>query len=232
MVTSIMAKGKIKNRKPDFDEKEIPKVLKGPVEPPTEDKPKSESFGQPLRARPDYDEGQAAMMKDIPLNINGVGVGTQGPSSNLDIESDKPGVLQDYDEPECGPSCPCQGDQGGITEEVAIEPGDGQGMVMVLICPDCGAEGPFNMTPPTGIPMEDRQLKCAKCQAKVPFKGIIKLASGKYVIAGRDDVKSLISHIKGYLKVGSILTWDIIHDIEISLDTLCKKFDGAKKDKD
>ena len=219
-------------RKPDYDEKEIPKVLSGPVEPPAEDKPdpksdpKPEIFGQPLRSRPDYDEGQAAIMKDIPLNINGVGIGTQKSPSGLDIRPD-----YDQPEPECEPSCPCQGDQGGVTEEVAIEPGDGKGMMMVLICPDCGAEGPFNMTPPAGIPMESRQLKCAKCQTKIPFKGIVKTASGKFVVAGRDDIKSLVSRIKGYLKVGSILTWDIINDINISLDTMCKKLDKTK-DKD
>ena len=86
------------------------------------------------------------------------------------------------------------------------------------------------MSPPAGIPMEARKLKCAKCHTQIPFAGIVKTASGKFVVAGRDDVKSLISRIKGYLKVGSILTWDIINDINISLDTLCKKMD--KKDKD
>ena len=132
-----MAKDKPKkDRKPDYDEKEIPKVLKGPVEPPA-DKPAVEPFGSPLRARPDY--GEAGMIKEIPVK---------------DVGQDSPAVPQDYDEPEseCGPSCPCQGDQGGVTEEVAVEPGDGQSMMMVLICPDCGNEGPIQYVPSCGYP--------------------------------------------------------------------------------
>ena len=218
-----MAKAKDKKRKPDYDEKEIPKVLKGPVEAPVEDKPESivDIGAQPLRARPDYMENpvgpQATMVKEIPMQ---------------DLGKNKPPVLKDYDGPE---GCPCQDLPQGDSEEVSEEtvmPGD-EGMLTVLICPSCNNEGPFKMTPPPGISMEARTLKCAKCHTKIPFNKLIKTASGRYVVAGSNDIKSLISHIKGFLKVGNILTWDIINDINVSLDTICKKFEGInKKDKD
>ena len=53
--------------------------------------------------------------------------------------------------------------------------------------------------------------------------------------AGTKDVKYLVEHIKGYLKVGTILTWDIIQDINVFLDKICdqtKKLKGKDRDKD
>jgi hypothetical protein len=211
--------GKDKSRKPDYDEKEIPKVLKGPVEPPKEDKPEAVLEGAPLRSRPDYGEDpvgpqEAAMVKDIPIKDLG----------------DKPPV-KDYDEPE---GCPCEepqtGGPGELSEEVC---GPEEGMVTILVCPDCGNEGPFNMAPPAGIPMEARKLKCSSCKSDIPFIGIVKMASGKYVVAGTDSIKSLADRIRGIVKQGVIVTWDLAQDVSVSLDRICKLCDkGSKKDKD
>jgi hypothetical protein len=211
---------KDKSRKPDYDEKEIPKVLKGPVEPPKEDKPEAVLEGAPLRSRPDYGEDpvgpqEAAMMKDIPIKDLG-----------------KPPVLKDYDESE---GCPCQEPQTGgpeVGEEVCM-PGQGdQGTITILVCPDCGNEGPFNMAPPAGIPMEARTLKCASCKSDIPFKGIVKTASGKYVVAGTDSIKSMADRIRGIVKQGVIVTWDLAQDVSVTLDRICKLCEGKKKDKD
>jgi hypothetical protein len=191
-------------RKPDYDD--VPKVLKGPV--------KGEPAAQPLSIRPDYGEGQvgpaAAMQKEIPVQ---------------DI-SQKP----DYD---TGVPCPCQQPGGPPVSEEVCMPGEGdQGMLTILICPDCGTEGPFNMTPPPGVPMESRQLRCAKCLTRIPFKGLVRTASGRYKLAGADSIDALADRIRGFLKVGTILTWDICNDINTTLDRICKLQPPRSKGKD
>jgi len=47
--------------------------------------------------------------------------------------------------------------------------------------------------------------------------------------ASSKDVKYLVDHIKGYLKVGNILTWDVIQDICVSLDQICDQTKKLKK---
>ena len=215
-----MAKEK---RKPDYDEKEIPKVLKGPVK--AEPKPIA---GQPLRARPDYGEDpvgppqDAAMMKDIPLQ---------------DISKKMPAGKPDYDmagAPPCGCHPPKAEGPGAVGEEVCMPggPDDEGGFVTILVCPDCGNEGPFNMAPPAGIPMEARKLKCAKCKTVIPFKGLVKTASGKYMLAGSGSIESLVDRIRGIVKQGTIITWDLAQDVNTTLDRICELTKRSKKDKD
>jgi hypothetical protein len=60
----------------------------------------------------------------------------------------------------------------------------------------------------------------------------VKTASGKYVYAGT-SVEALIDRIRGLVKQGTIITWDIANDINVSLDGICKKLKSdSKKDKD
>lgn len=224
-----MAKEKDKKRKPDYDD--VPKVLKGPVKAdPVKDVPS----GHPLQMRPDYGKGQvgpqeAAMVKEIPMGES-VGIGTASPSQKLDI---RPATKPDYDSaPACG--CMGQGTPGPVSEEVSMPGEGGQGLITILVCPDCGTEGPFNMTPPPGIPMEARTLRCASCKAKIPFKGIVKTASGKYMVAGTDSIEALVDRIRSIVKQGVIVTWDLAADVNTTLDRICKiqKSSKGKKDKD
>jgi DNA-directed RNA polymerase subunit RPC12/RpoP len=199
-----MAKEKDKSkekRKKNYDD--LPKVLEGPVK------------GQPLSMRPDYGKGQvgpqdATMVKQIPVE---------------DLENKlKP---TNYDEP-----CPCQAPGGPeLQEELVKEMSPEMGMMTILICPDCGTEGPFNMEPPAGIPLETRKLKCAKCSTKISFKGLVKTASGKYILAGSNSIKALTDRIRGIVRQGEIITWDLANDVSTTLDQICKMV-GKDKSKD
>jgi hypothetical protein len=205
-----MAKEKDKKRKPDYDD--VPKVLKGPV--------KAEPSGMPLQARPDYGKGQvgpvqdATMTKDIPLG-----------------QGAPPRILPDYDS---GIPCPCQQAGGSpLSEEVCVPRDDGgEGLITILVCPDCGTEGPFNLAPPQGVMVEARTLKCAKCQAKIPFRQLVKTASGRYVVAGSDSIEALTDRIRGLIRQGQVITWDMVSDVGATLDRICKLQSRTKKDKD
>jgi hypothetical protein len=185
-----MAKDKKKDpdRKPkDYDEKDIPKVLKGPI--------------SPLGIRKDYGEAEADMLKELP--------NTPPPVVQVPI---------DYDS-----GCPCQECQDQAVSPVTEETCPSEEEVSILVCPNCGTEGPFQPKPPEGVPLEVRSLKCAKCKTSIKFNSIVKTASGKYVTAGSRDVQSLVDRIRGLIKLGQVMSWDIVNDINISLDEIVKK---------
>ena len=200
------------DRKPkDYDEVDVPKVLKGPV-----------PSLQPLRSRKDYGEGEGegSMLKEIPL---------MDLSEALEEKKSEP-VMEpltlpsmDYDDEPCEP-CTCKEEVPPLSEEVTMP----NGKITILVCPECNNEGPFNIEPPPGMPIETRTLKCAKCSTVVVFKGLMKTASGKYVVAC-GDVKSLADRIRGLVRQGDIITWDIAQDVNTSLDKICDLV--SKKDK-
>jgi hypothetical protein len=211
-------KSKDPKRKPqDYDETEIPKVLKKPI-PPSE----------PLRARKDY--GEASMLKEVkPIDLTKEPIKEEGPIVKAPADYDEPCPCMKKPE-----DSPCAKGPGAapVSEEMVLPGAGGKGFITILVCPDCGTEGPFNMDGPEGIPMEARTLKCAKCKTVVGFKGLVKTASGKYVSAG-SSVEALVDRIRGLIKQGTVITWDIANDINVSLDGICKKIkESSRKEKD
>jgi hypothetical protein len=208
-------KKKDPERKPDYDDKDIPKVLKGKI---------PEGPLSPLRNRKDYG-GDGAMMKEIsPKDL-----------SKEPVKEPAPVVKGDYDDISTHPLCPCQGkppeNNTSISEELMLPDDKGKGFMSILVCPDCGNEGPFNIVPPQEVPVEDRKLKCAKCETVVGFKGLVKIASGKYVVAHCMDPQ--FDRIKGLLKPDTILTKDLVGDILATLDKIYRKYrDLEQKGKD
>jgi hypothetical protein len=222
-------------RKPDYDETEVPKVLKEPIDPPA----------QPLRSRKDYGESpsDAAMVKDIPMkdmeqkekDINtpppppmpkSAPVSMPGPEP---LSEPDPDMIKDYDTPPCGclkPSTPPMTPMAPppISEEVVLPTSDEDGgFVTILICPDCGNEGPFNMTPPPGIPMEARRFKCAKCQTIIPYKAISKTASGKYTVVTAHCMDPHFKTIRKLVKPGELSKGDASKAIT-ALDKIYDKY--------
>ena len=194
----------------DATEKEVPKVLKGPVKPAPEDAPL-----QPLRSRRDYGEGDATMAKDIPMqNIEekGQGQGPMGmPPPTLDSPLAPPQPMKDYDDPSCGcmtpPIAPMK--QPAVSEEVVLPSDDEEGgFITILVCPDCGTEGPFDFNPPPGIDPEKRKLKCARCKTIIPLNMISKTASNKYVLKTAHCMDHQFKAIKSILKPGELSSGD------------------------
>lgn len=194
-------------RKPDYDEADVPKVLKGPVEViPEEPKPLA---GQPLRSRRDYGEApseapkpsEAAMIKSIPPE--GVEV---SPMQSPDT------LIKDYDTmPPCGclkntlPQIPPMDAPQEVSEEVVMPSSDDdEGIVTILVCPDCGTEGPFDMNPPPGIDPLKRKLKCAKCQTIIPLNMVSKTASNKYELKTARCMDPQFKIIKKLVKPGEL----------------------------
>jgi hypothetical protein len=212
-----MAKDK-KERKPDYDEKKVPKVLQGPVK----DAPL-----QPLRSRRDYGEGDAAMVKDIPVKD----IQDQEPSMSPPMGGPLPisQPVKDYDEPSCGcmPPPPLP-NQPAVSEEVMLpSPDEEGGLVAILVCPDCGTEGPFDLNPPPGIKPEGRKLKCARCKTIIPLNMISKTASNKYTLKTAHCMDPQFKTIRGIIKPGELSSGDAdkarkaldkIHDKYIELE--------------
>jgi hypothetical protein len=249
-------KEKEHKRKRDYDETDVPKVLKGPVdttpkvickncnkEIDTSSQPevsmgaincpecnatidqKGEVLsaskplaGQPLRARRDYGESpqpsDAAMVKDIPMDVS---------PPPLPIE------VKDYDSPP--PPCGCLGTPASpisptdmpheVSEEVVM-PSD-EGIVTILVCPDCGTEGPFDMNPPPGIDPLKRKLKCARCKTIIPLNTISKTASNKYEVKTAHCMDSQFKTIKNLVKPGELSSANADKILE-ALDKIYKKY--------
>jgi hypothetical protein len=191
---------KDKERKPDYDEATVPKVLKEPIAP----------LSQPLSMRKDYGATpeEAAMVKEVPMED----IGKTGPA--------------DYDEPPCGCSAP-QPIPEPITEEVVPPMGE-EGVVTILVCPECENEGPFNMAPPQGIPLGSRKLKCAKCKTIIPMTTISKTASGKYTVVTAHCMDSQFKAIKKLVKPGELSKSDA-SKIVSSLDKIYDKYIELEK---
>lgn len=224
---------KDEKRKPDYDEADVPKVLKEPIAP----------LSQPLRSRKDYGENpeEAAMVKDVPLedmeqkehNVN-----TPPPPMTDPGTVSEP--INDYDTPPCGcipPALPNAGqmNQPPVSEEVVM-PASDEGFITILVCPNCETEGPFNMNPPPGIPMEARKLKCAKCQTIIPYKAISKTASGKYMIVTAHCMDPHFKMLRKILKPGELskgdaskasTTLDKIYDKYLDLEKHMKDCSGS-----
>lgn len=206
-------------RKPDYDEKEVPKVLKGPIKPTAEDAPL-----QPLRSRKDYGEGDAAMVKDIPVKD----IQDQQPSMGDLLKQQNP--VKDYDEPPCGcMSHPTPFDgQPAVSEEVVLPSDEDGGFITILVCPDCGTEGPFDLNPPPGINPEGRKLKCARCKTIIPLNMISKTASNKYTLKTAHCMDPQFKIIKGIIKPGELSSKDADKAIK-ALDKIYDKYRELEK---
>jgi hypothetical protein len=226
-------KEKEHKRKRDYDETDVPKVLKGPVEtaPEKEPKPTLPLAGQPLRARRDYGEApqpsDAAMVKSIPMEEQGI----PEPKA-MDMPPAPPAVpIKDYDAP---PPCGCLGTPSPqippmdipheVSEEIVMPSTDeDEGIVTILVCPDCGTEGPFDMDPPPGIDPLKRKLKCAYCKTIIPLNMISKTASNKYEVKTAHCMDSQFKAIKNLVKPGELSSADADNIIG-ALDKIYKKY--------
>lgn len=222
-------------RKPDYDESEVPKVLSEPIAPPS----------QPLRSRKDYGE-EATMVKEVPMedmeqkqkDINTPPPLPPNAVPDVVTELGTDILKKDYDAP---PSCGCLDLPAPpmppmaphpVGEEVVMPTSDEDGGFMtILICPSCDNEGPFNMAPPPGIPMEARKLKCAKCQTIIPYKAISKTASGKYTVVTAHCMDPHFKTIRKLIKPGELSKGDAskaaaaldkIHDKYLELEKSLK----------
>ena len=221
-----------KDRKPkDYDLPDVPKVLKGEVKPLSQ---------QPLMMRKDYGAPEdAAMTKNIPIEdvedkVKEPGKGMKPPMPLAMPPATGP---MDYDDPipgGCGcdnaPSCGCgpkplpmPPENPAVSEEVVMPPDEDGGVITILVCPDCGTEGPFDMEPPPGIKPETRKLKCARCKTTIPLNLISKTASNKYEVKVSHCMDSEFKTIKKIVKSSEMESKDADRVVS-ALDKIYKKY--------
>jgi hypothetical protein len=222
-----------KERKRDYDDKDVPKVLKGPVKLPPEEAPL-----QPLRSRRDYGEGpqpaDATMVKDIPVQDlkkqEPMGI-PPSMGGAIPPPPSQPMPIKDYDDPSCGCSPPPMSpmNQPAVSEEVVLPaPDEDGGFITILVCPDCGTEGPFDLNPPPGINPEGRKLKCARCKTIIPLNMISKTASNKYTVKTAHCMDPQFKAIKSMVKPGELSSGDADKIIK-ALDKIYDKYIELEK---
>jgi len=217
-----------KDRKPkDYDIPDVPKVLKGKVEPGSQ---------QPLMMRKDYGAPEeAAMTKNIPLEdvedkVKGMGPG-MGMKPPMPLAMPPASGPMDYDDPVPG-GCGCKGTPAplpmpelnpAVSEEVVMPSDEDGGVITILVCPDCGTEGPFDMEPPPGTKPETRKLKCARCKTIIPLNLISKTASNKYEVKVSHCMDSEFKTIKKIVKSSEMESKDADRVVS-ALDKIYKKY--------
>lgn len=128
--------------------------------------------------KPDYDEKEVPKVLKGPVNRDGPVVVMR---KNYDAPI-VPGPLLDG----LGPHGRGMGPGGGrgpcmVPPEPIVESPAGVPM-MLLECPQCGQQAPFEFKLPEGIPLNKLMLQCHDCGEKIAFGSIMNRGSGLYAV--------------------------------------------------